>query len=116
MRRTRRRLSRADREKAAAWAVVPGERCAVCGGQATEAHHVVEAQRLRFLGLHHLVYDARNRMALCAFDHGCQTAGLRNGQPWRIPWGCLTVSHWQFAEEALGESAPDYLDRFYGAA
>jgi hypothetical protein len=60
-------------------AAISGERCAQCGcteqeawdedGAPLQAHHAVPQQRLKRLGLHALLWDPRNAVALCASDH-----------------------------------------------
>lgn len=65
-------------------AAISGERCAQCGcteqeawdedGAPLQAHHAVTQQRLRRLGLNHLLWDPRNAVPLCASDHARHTS------------------------------------------
>lgn len=76
------------------WSVQPGETCAVCGNRAVHAHHVTYAQWLRQEGLAHLLWDPRNRMAICLRDHAAHHSAAR-----RIPWSALSLANVEFAKE-----------------
>lgn len=51
-----------------AWRVVPGELC-ICGVQASDGHHVIPKHTLRAYGHEALLFDLRNRLALCRDCH-----------------------------------------------
>lgn len=107
MKRTRRTLTPDERAKAAAFhESVYGERCAVCGGMAQEAHHVVEAAELR--RRHLPPYDVRNCLPVCRVDHELHTNAAR-----RIPFRHLRAANIDYAYEVLGPFAADYLRKKY---
>lgn len=79
-----------------------------------DAHHVVEKQKLRQLGIPKADrYDTRNALRLCdeLADnncHGGQTSQLR-----KVPLEKLTDDNLAYAAEVLGPAAPGYLRRRY---
>lgn len=86
-----------------------GEPCAVCGAPATDSHHAVEKQRLKFLGFGpEVIWDLRNAVFLCSLCHHRHTTGSR---PLRL--AVLSRVNWTFAREWLGAYADDYFkDRY----
>lgn len=93
------------------WLAAAGQRvCAKCGKAKGywDAHHVVEKQALKKLGMEHLVWDPRNARRLCEDCHGGQTSKLR-----KVRLKDLTDDNIAFAFEALGDFAFDYLQRNY---
>lgn len=89
--------------------------CAECGAAGPfDAHHVVEKQRLRQLGIPlELRYDTRNALRLCDERndkncHGGQTSKMR-----KVKLENLTDDNLAYADEVLGAAAPGYLRRHY---
>lgn len=106
MKRTRRRLSEAERLEAKRFhESIRGQQCQYpgCLNVATDAHHVIEAQHLR---RNHLpVYDVRNALPLCHSHHMNVTVRAQH-----IPRKCLWPENEEFAR-AHGQEW--YLERFY---
>lgn len=84
------------------------ERCAAPGCQryGVHRHHVVYKQHCRIAGAS--VKDQRNVLLLCPECHFNHHARAKV-----MPIAMLTQANWEFAREALGEYAADYLHRYY---
>lgn len=85
--------------------------CAVCGAWpwwGSEAHHVVYRQHCP----PGLEWDVRNALPLCTGCHGRH----HDGSDFKIPLDCLTATNLEFADEAKGAAARDYLFRRYGGS
>src|SRR5262245_58235791 len=116
-----RRLTSADLEAMAAFKQsVARSRCAVCHTWHAypDAHHVVSQHTLRRAGREDLLWDTRNALPLCPmrgwFGKRCHERHTSTSQ--KVPLSALRPSHWEFAREALGDFAEDYLRRHYEPA
>lgn len=87
--------------------------CAVTGEVlsflADDGHHVLEKSLLRERGLHHLVWDERNGLAIKARIHGGHTTRLHP-----IPREALLPCNWEFARQ-IGPWAIARLEQAYPA-
>jgi hypothetical protein len=115
VRRTKRTLSPADRNRAGAFRrAVAHKRCAVCGADSDlgpvisviDAHHVVSARECRSRGIP--VYDPRNALPICRQDHEHHENAAK-----RIPRSVLTEENWEFARE---HGLEWYIERYYPEA
>ena len=87
--------------------------CAVCGSMGSwQAHHVVSQQKLKREGEGWRLWDERNALRLCcAVPFGCHAQ--HENAVRRVRVSELTKDSLDFAFEALGEFAYDYLQRYY---
>lgn len=84
-----------------------GIRCRLCVvKRSAQSHHVVYEQELARRGL--VLWDLRNQMPLCA---DCHEKHHKRGRP--IPLIFLTDDNIEYAFEALGAFAYDYLRQRY---
>lgn len=83
--------------------------CAVCGSAgAFDAHHAVSKQRLKKLGLRHLIYDPRNALRLCDRCHERYTNRVM-----KIQTSLLTEQNICFIWQVLKVAGHNLLDRDY---
>lgn len=90
--------------------ILRAARCVVrgCNERAVDAHHVVYKRDLKERGL--FLWDPRDGMALCRTHHWNHHYGTAKKT---LPLTLLTEAHLDFAFEALGAYAFDYLARRY---
>lgn len=83
-------------------------RCAICGTtRHLEVHHVLPQRVLKAEGHRDLLWDVRNGMVLCRWDHARHENAFA-----RIPASRISHEAWSFAQE-LGLDW--WLERNYGA-
>jgi hypothetical protein len=105
-------------EAAAAWAKgVKAKPCALCGAKGVDAHHIITKQKLREvaaadgLDVQSLLWDHRNRLALCRRHHEAHHSRMHP-----VPWTVLeqhAPKVFQFAREI---GVLPWLERNYPAA
>ena len=78
----------------------------LCGEPAEQLHHVVYQQHVRKRGGD--LGDERNFLPLCYECHR-----RHHSRHAVLAASCLPDAAWQFADELMGEAAPDYLGRYY---
>lgn len=90
--------------------------CAVCGTMgAWQAHHVVSRQQLKKAGEGWREWDERNALRLCVVpvSEGSNCHYQHENAVRRVRVSELTQENIDFAFEALGDFAFDYLQRYY---